>query len=210
MESTRSPGKTASAIWSRIVKPEQANLAPEAARAILKLDFDPDDVRRANELSARAEKGTLTPEEGAELDEYIRVGHELAVLQLKARSSLERANQSSRTKGKPSSARDTSVKASAPAKKAAANGPAASVNARPASQASKRRPTGITRAPKPLKAGKVSHGQGDVAPCTRSHTPNARTRKALRDADAGKNLTSYADADDLFRKLGITLGEEKA
>ena len=48
-----------------------------------------------------------------------------------------------------------------------------------------------------------------IAPCTRSHVPNARTRKALRDADAGKNLTEYADADDLFRKLGITLGQEK-
>ena len=48
-----------------------------------------------------------------------------------------------------------------------------------------------------------------AAPCTRSHVPNARTRKALRDADAGKNLTEYADADDLFRKLGIQLGQEK-
>ena len=48
----------------------------------------------------------------------------------------------------------------------------------------------------------------EAAPCTRSHVPNARTRKALRDADAGKNLTSYADADDLFRKLGIKLGQD--
>ena len=47
----------------------------------------------------------------------------------------------------------------------------------------------------------------EAAPCTKSHVPNARTRKALRDADAGKNLTSYADADDLFRKLGIKLGQ---
>ena len=49
----------------------------------------------------------------------------------------------------------------------------------------------------------------EAAPCTRSHVPNARTRKALRDADAGKNVTEYADADDLFRKLGIKLGQEK-
>ncbi len=48
----------------------------------------------------------------------------------------------------------------------------------------------------------------EAAPCTRSHVPNARTRKALGDADAGKNLTSYADADDLFRKLGIKLGQD--
>jgi len=31
--------------------------------------------------------------------------------------------------------------------------------------------------------------------------PNATTRKTLRDAEAGKNLTRSADADDMFRKL---------
>ena len=56
--------------------------------------------------------------------------------------------------------------------------------------------------------GHSTPGSG-LAPCTRSHVPNARTRKALRDADAGKNLTEYADADDLFRKLGIQLGQDK-
>ena len=95
MESTLSPSKTASAIWSRIVKPERANLTPEAARAILKLDFDPEDHRRVDELSAKAQKGTLTPEEQAELDEYIRVDLQLAVLRSKARLSLKRAKQSS-------------------------------------------------------------------------------------------------------------------
>jgi DNA-damage-inducible protein J len=37
--------------------------------------------------------------------------------------------------------------------------------------------------------------------------PNATTRKALRDAEAGRNLTRYADADDLFKKLGIKRGQ---
>ena len=37
--------------------------------------------------------------------------------------------------------------------------------------------------------------------------PNATTRKALRDAEAGKNLTRYADADDMFRKLGVKSGQ---
>jgi hypothetical protein len=49
----------------------------------------------------------------------------------------------------------------------------------------------------------------EAAPCTRSHTPNARARKTLLDADAGKNLTRYVDEDDLFRKLGIKLGQEE-
>lgn len=39
--------------------------------------------------------------------------------------------------------------------------------------------------------------------------PNAVTRKTLEDAAAGKNLTRYADTDDMFRKLGIKVGESK-
>ena len=37
--------------------------------------------------------------------------------------------------------------------------------------------------------------------------PNATTRKALRDAEAGKNLTRYEDAEDMFRKLGVKRGQ---
>ena len=93
-EATRSPGKTASAIRGRIVKPDQANLNPEIARAILKIDFAPEDHRRVDELSAKAQKGTLTPEERAELEEYVRVDLKLTVLRSKARLSLKRANPS--------------------------------------------------------------------------------------------------------------------
>lgn len=94
METTLSPARTASAIWSRVVNPERGNLAPEAARALLKLDFAPEDHRRANELSEKAQRGALTPEERAELEEFIRVGNELAVLQSKARLSLKRTTSS--------------------------------------------------------------------------------------------------------------------
>ncbi len=37
---------------------------------------------------------------------------------------------------------------------------------------------------------------------------NAETAQALRDADAGRNLTRYVDEDDLFRKLGIKIGKD--
>lgn len=94
MESTLLPSKTASAIWSRIVKPDRATFTPELARAILKLDFDPEDHRRVEELSVKAQKGTLTPVERAELEEYVRVNNQLTILQSKARLSLKRANSS--------------------------------------------------------------------------------------------------------------------
>ena len=86
--------KTASAIWSRIVKADQANLTPEVARTILKFGFDPEDHRRIDELSAKAQKGTLSPEERADLEEYVRVNTQLTILQSKARLSLKRAKQS--------------------------------------------------------------------------------------------------------------------
>ena len=67
------------------------------------------------------------------------------------------------------------------------------------------------RRPRPAETSAPSEAcpPDEASPCTRSHTPNARTRKALRDADAGKNLTRYVDEDDLFRKLGIKLGQEE-
>jgi hypothetical protein len=94
MGPTLSPGKTASAIWSRVVNPGQANLSPDAARAILELKFDDGDLRRADELSEKARQGTLTPEERAEIEEFIRVDHELVVLKSKARMSLQGAQSS--------------------------------------------------------------------------------------------------------------------
>jgi hypothetical protein len=90
MQTTLSPNQTASAIWSRIVKPDRATFTPELARAILKLDFDREDQERVEILSAKAQKGSLTPEERAELEEYIRVNNELMILQSKARLSLQR------------------------------------------------------------------------------------------------------------------------
>jgi hypothetical protein len=94
MESTLSPSKTASAIWGRIVKPGQGDLKPEVARAILDLKFDDGDLRRADELSEKARQGILTPEERTEIEEFIRVDHELAVLKSKARMSLQGAKSS--------------------------------------------------------------------------------------------------------------------
>jgi hypothetical protein len=90
MQPVLSPEKTASAIWGRIVNPRRGTLAPEAARAILKLDFDPADRKRVDLLSARAAEGTLGADERAELEEYVRVNNELMVLQSKARLSLKK------------------------------------------------------------------------------------------------------------------------
>ncbi len=47
--------------------------------------------------------------------------------------------------------------------------------------------------------------------CEADRTPsfNQTTIEALEDAKADRNLTRYADEDELFRKLGIQVGKEK-
>jgi hypothetical protein len=76
------------AILSRVLEPDKPTLSPEAARALLALDFSRADKERMRELSAKAREGTLTPAEQAATDNYERVGHMLNILQSKARRSL--------------------------------------------------------------------------------------------------------------------------
>jgi hypothetical protein len=76
------------AILSRVLEPDKPMLSAEAAREILALNFAAPDRKRMTELSARAHAGQLTSDEDEELENYIRVGDLLAVMQSKARRSL--------------------------------------------------------------------------------------------------------------------------
>jgi hypothetical protein len=82
---------TASAIWSRIIESQEGDLAPAAAEAWLRLTFTNEDHRRVDELNKKAQRSALSSEEGEELDDYIRVAEQLAVIKAKARLSLEKA-----------------------------------------------------------------------------------------------------------------------
>ncbi len=48
--------------------------------------------------------------------------------------------------------------------------------------------------------------------CEADWTPsfNETTLKAMEDVRTGKNLTRYADADELFEKMGIKVGKANA
>jgi hypothetical protein len=78
------------AIFGRLIEPEESNLAPEVARYLLTLTFRQTDRDRMNELAEKAREGHLTKEEDQELNSYIHVGNLLAILQSKARKSLQR------------------------------------------------------------------------------------------------------------------------
>ncbi|HVC97095.1 MAG TPA: hypothetical protein VND64_25680 [Pirellulales bacterium] len=77
------------AILRRVVDSKHSALSKEAAKAILRLDFDATDRRRMNRLAARNRAGQLTPAEHDELDNFIHVGQVLGIFQAKARKALK-------------------------------------------------------------------------------------------------------------------------
>ena len=78
-----------SGILARLIQSRQEKLSRDAADYLLTLRFDERDVSRMNELSEMARCGSLADAEAAELDSYIHVSNLLAVMQSKARQSLQ-------------------------------------------------------------------------------------------------------------------------
>ena len=72
-------------LWQRVLR---GTMRPELARWVQRLDFANADHRRMEELSVKANRGTLSDDEREELEEYIEVGHTLAALQAEARAVL--------------------------------------------------------------------------------------------------------------------------
>lgn len=77
------------AILNRLIDPEAGDLSADAAQALLRLDFHEEDHARMAELSRKAKEGSLTADERHLLDEYLQVADFLAILQSKARRSLD-------------------------------------------------------------------------------------------------------------------------
>jgi hypothetical protein len=92
---TTEPKNTEGTIWSRLLEAKAATLSPEAASSLLELDFTEDDRARMHELSQKAQAGTLTVTEQAEIEDYGKVGSILGVLHSKARVALRNATNGS-------------------------------------------------------------------------------------------------------------------
>jgi hypothetical protein len=75
-------------IFSRVFEPDIGSLPPDLARYVQALDFPQQDHARYEELSAKARAGSLTSQEGDELDGYLHVDSLLSILRLKAERSL--------------------------------------------------------------------------------------------------------------------------
>lgn len=89
------PGEAPSemAIFRRLVEQDEPRLSGEAAQAILQLAFSPTDRTRMNRLAEKNRRGKLTPIEDEELNNYIRVGQILGILQSKARRAVSRDDE---------------------------------------------------------------------------------------------------------------------
>jgi len=79
------------AIVGRLIQPDRGDFSPEAARELLSLRFGEEDQARMRDLSLKAQDGTLTDPERAEVENYRRVGYWLGILWSRARLSLRRA-----------------------------------------------------------------------------------------------------------------------
>ncbi|MBI4605026.1 MAG: hypothetical protein HY721_23945 [Planctomycetes bacterium] len=79
-------------ILNDLVAPDEPDLSPESARAILELRFRQRAIDRMSELAEKNRQGILTDAERNELDRYLRVGNFLNLLQGKARKSLSKVS----------------------------------------------------------------------------------------------------------------------
>jgi hypothetical protein len=80
------PANTAATeLLGRVIAPLGRCLTPVAAKEILALHADEPARLRVEELAAKCDAGTLTPEERAEYRLFVDVGDLVALLQAKAR-----------------------------------------------------------------------------------------------------------------------------
>jgi hypothetical protein len=89
-----SPTITEADILEEIVKPAHAGLTPDAARIFLDLKFNKNATKRIRQLLQKNNRGTITAKDRRTLENYVRVGQFLDLLQAKAKLFLQEASDS--------------------------------------------------------------------------------------------------------------------
>jgi len=80
---------TEAEIWSRTIRPEIGDLSPITAREFLRWRLRGADAERVQELSGKANAGTLSAEEENELDFYLNVARALEFLKANTRGAIQ-------------------------------------------------------------------------------------------------------------------------
>lgn len=81
-------------ILRRVVNPDEPYLSRDAAQDILRFEFSKADRQRMNQLAAKSRRGRITQLEEEELDNFIRVGQTIGILESKARQTLRNKRKS--------------------------------------------------------------------------------------------------------------------
>ena len=76
-------------IWSRLILPDDPDLAPEVAKYFLTIGFTEAEQERYQALASK-EQRELSSDERSELEEFVHANTVLMLLQSKARLSLKR------------------------------------------------------------------------------------------------------------------------
>jgi hypothetical protein len=79
---------------AKILDPVAQCFTPEVAKRVVELRADPAVQARIEKLAEKSNEGTITPEEMAEYDAYIRAMDVVAVLQKKARTLIAQPHAS--------------------------------------------------------------------------------------------------------------------
>lgn len=79
---------TAAAVLDRLLEPLTDLFTPEVAQRIANLRADPATQDRLDQLAAKANEGTLTPEETDEYRVYVDAIDMIGILQAKARAAV--------------------------------------------------------------------------------------------------------------------------
>ncbi len=77
------------AVFARLIRADDSDLSRELARYILTLGFDDEDQKKITDLAERNQDGLLSSDERAELENFVKAGHMLALFHSKARLALK-------------------------------------------------------------------------------------------------------------------------
>lgn len=79
---------TESEILEQVLQPDAAGMSPDAARSLLRFQFNSAAIARMNELAEKNRQGSIAPSERDLLESYLRVGNILNLIHAKARCAL--------------------------------------------------------------------------------------------------------------------------
>jgi hypothetical protein len=81
--------KVESDVLTRMLRPDEPNLAQDLARFVLGVEFSEAEHARMEELGHKCNEGTLSPAERAEYEYLVILGQFVTLMHLKARRSLQ-------------------------------------------------------------------------------------------------------------------------